>query len=346
VTVRRFLHTELHPTPHSSTNTSHYKRAIALSAFAFAGMVSARARAQASPDDARAQTLFDVAKRLRESGELADACPMFAESKRLAPGVGVTLYLADCYERTGRTASAWNEFQEGETLARERSDYKRADVARARARSLEPKLDRLTVAAYAGSHGEWQVLVDGIPLSSQRWNTPLPVDPGDHVVTINVPGSTTRTLRAHLGPTSAAATVIIDSPGETPPWATPASSRAVQPIPESNVPDHGAAESGGSSARLWIGLGVLGVGLGGIPLGTKFLFQREQLINRGGVCDTSANEQEAATAATVAFSIAGAALVSALVLYLTAPGSQNHVAIVAGPAAVLGGTGTAFRTTF
>lgn len=342
MTVRSSLPTEHHPTPNSSTN----KWALALTAFAFAGMASARARAQASPDDTRAQTLFDVAKRLRESGELADACPMFAESKRLAPGVGVTLYLADCYERMGRTASAWSEFQEAERLARERSDYKRADVARGRALALAPKLDRLIVAAYAGSHEGWQVLVDGIPLSSQRWNSALPVDPGDHVVTINAPDRTTRTLRAHLGATNASATVVIDSAGETPSLPTSASSSTAQSMPEPSAPDQGAAGSGGSSARLWIGLGLLGVGLGTTALGVELLFKREQLINRGGACDTLTHEQQAMTAATVAFAIGGVALVSALVLYLTAPSAKNQIAIVVGPAAVLGDPGASLQTNF
>ena len=69
---------------------------------------------------------------------------VFAESKRLAPGLGVTLYLADCYERIGRTASAWTEFKAAEGLARARSDQ-RAEVARALAQALEPKLERVTI---------------------------------------------------------------------------------------------------------------------------------------------------------------------------------------------------------
>src|SRR5882672_9354066 len=75
---------------------------------------------------ARADSLFNAAKALLDSGQYVDACAKFAESKRLAPGLGVTLYLADCYERIGRTASAWTEFLSAEGLARQRND-KRAD---------------------------------------------------------------------------------------------------------------------------------------------------------------------------------------------------------------------------
>src|SRR5271168_2029092 len=118
-----------------------------LAAIALATAMGAPAIAHAQPrneDLARADSLFNAAKALLDSGQYVDACAKFAESKRLAPGLGVTLFLADCYERIGRTASAWTEFLSAEGLARERND-KRADVARQHAEALEPKLDRLTI---------------------------------------------------------------------------------------------------------------------------------------------------------------------------------------------------------
>src|ERR1700682_1070652 len=113
--------------------------AIAIAAY------PATAHAQSRDDIARADTLFNAGKALTDAGQYGDACAKFAESKRLAPGLGVTLYLADCYEHVGRNASAWTEFLSAEGLARERND-KRAEVARGRAQGLEPKLNRLTIA--------------------------------------------------------------------------------------------------------------------------------------------------------------------------------------------------------
>ncbi len=97
------------------------------------------AKAQSKDDVARADALFNAAKALTDAGQYADACAKYAESKRLAPGLGVSMYLADCYEHIGRTASAWTEFRAAEGLARARND-KRADVARKHAQALEPKL--------------------------------------------------------------------------------------------------------------------------------------------------------------------------------------------------------------
>src|SRR5215472_5799664 len=135
------------------------------------------ARAQANVDVARADALFNAAKALLDSGQYTDACAKFAESKRLAPGLGVTLYLADCYERIGRTASAWTEFRSAEGLARARNDA-RAAVARARAQSLEPKLPRLTIAvAPTVTRAGLRVALDGKPVSEEEWGLGLPVDP-------------------------------------------------------------------------------------------------------------------------------------------------------------------------
>jgi hypothetical protein len=271
------------------------------------------AYAQAPGNEARAQTLFEAAKQLRDGGQIADACPMFLESQTLAPGVGVTLYLADCYERLGRTASAWQEFRRAEGIARDRHDDKRADVARARAEGLEPKLRRLTLVGSAGPHEGWQVMVDGSPVPTSMWNAAMALDPGDHVVTVDAPGQPPRLVHTMLDASHPNAAVDIDAvaPGAAPlPVAEPAEATPAEP----------ASRGGGSPVRTWIGVGLVAVGLAGAGLGTDFVIKRNKLINDCTPCDTPQNEDETAAAAAIAFSVGGAALVSALVVFLSAPG--------------------------
>jgi serine/threonine-protein kinase len=315
------------------------KHALAVSALALAVLSPARAHAQASGDEGRAEALFNAAKQLRDSGQVADACPMFAESKRLSPGVGVTLYLADCYERTGRTASAWQQFREAEKLSREHGDEKRAEVARARAHALEPKLGELTVAAGAASHEGWEVLVDGTRLPPQQWNVALAMDPGDHVVTIKAPEQAPRTVKAHVDGGSQAS-VPIDESGI---------SGLVPIAPVSTEPASGAsgAPAGGGSARLGAGLALVGVGVLGLSLGTFFLVKRNQSMSNGNLCDPASEDKTATTASTVAFTAGGVALASALVLYLTTPKPKVETAWVVAPALLPGGGGGALvHTTF
>src|SRR5215472_5283138 len=93
---------------------------------------------------AAAEALFSEGTRLFAAGDLQAACPKFEESKRLEPGIGVTLYLADCYEKTGRLAKAWAEFRDAQYAAARRGDP-RANVALERANKLEQRLPRIKV---------------------------------------------------------------------------------------------------------------------------------------------------------------------------------------------------------
>src|ERR1700690_176585 len=227
-------------------------RALGVTAVAIALLVPAVARAQSPDDVARADALFNAGKQLRDAGQYTDACPQFAQSSRLAPGIGVSLYLADCYERVGRTASAWTEFRKAEKLARDRND-KRADLARARSEALEPKLSGPTIAVPpAVAHVAPDVLLDGARIGPDEWNAAMAVDPGDHVVTVSVPGQAPRMLSAHVEAGIRTAMVHLDNFCPPPPSPTLAPA-APPPPPEPAAP----ADSG--STRRWPGNGFLGV---------------------------------------------------------------------------------------
>jgi hypothetical protein len=287
------------------------------------------ARAESTPDVARADALFNAAKQLRAAGQYADACPQFAESSRLAPGVGVSLYLADCYERIGRTASAWTAFRNAEKLALERSD-KRADLAHARAQALEPKLSGLTILVPPEvAHSGPEVLLDGSQIiPSQQWNLAMAVDPGDHVVTVNLPSQTPQTLTAHVAAGSRTATVRVDEAGAVP---TP---------PESAPP---AAPADAGATRRWIGIGLLGAGAVGIGLGTVFILNKNQ--SSAPSCTPPPSDTTATTASTIAFVAGGIALVAGLGLTISTPGAKS-VGIVATPVLLAGGGGAQIRASF
>ena len=68
----------------------------------FSGAVVAQER-----DPAAAQALFDQGRDLMRQNKHAEACPKLAESNRLDPAIGTLFHLADCYEQSGRVASAW-----------------------------------------------------------------------------------------------------------------------------------------------------------------------------------------------------------------------------------------------
>src|SRR6188508_1232334 len=78
-----------------------------------------RAEAQVSGESRRAaaEALFIEGRRLVAEGKTAEGCAKFAESQALDPGVGTLLNLARCYERIGRTASAWTTYREAASRA-------------------------------------------------------------------------------------------------------------------------------------------------------------------------------------------------------------------------------------
>jgi hypothetical protein len=158
---------------------------------------------------AQADALFIAAKQLQAAGKVADACPKFAESKRLAPGVGVSLHLADCYERLGRHASAQLEFLAAEELARQRDD-KRAEVASVRAKELEPRVNHVVIdLPYAPPDASvrTQVELDGTSVPAKSWGVALPVDPGDHLVVVRATGTAPRLFVLRVDASNPSATL-------------------------------------------------------------------------------------------------------------------------------------------
>src|SRR5882672_3860083 len=269
------------------------RRGLAATWMAVALSCPAVVYGQRNDDVARADALFNAAKALLDGGQYVDACTKFAESKRLAPGLGVTLYLADCYERIGRTASSWAEFLSAEGLARQRND-KRADVARGRAQALESKLDRLTiVVAPTLPQAGLQILRDGAAVSTDEWGLAVPVDPGDHVVVVSSPGHAARTIPAHVGPEAPTATVRIDRLEDSAtPAPTPSSTPESAPVPESTpLPAPASASpSDPGATRRWVGVGIGVAGVVGVGLGAVFGLGAKSKLNQSnsdGHCDAA-----------------------------------------------------------
>jgi hypothetical protein len=348
------------------------RRSLAVITMAGAVLAPVSASAQSKDDLANADALFNAAKAMLDAGQYADACGKFAESKRLAPGLGVTLYLADCYERIGRTASAWTEFKTAEGLARARNDQ-RAEVARGRAQTLEPKLDRLTVIVDPRvPRVGLRVLLDGAPVAPEEWGLAVAVDPGDHVVIASSPDHPDRTIPVHVGPESPTATARIDTLGDSVP---PATGTAPPPAPVQAAPAQAATPSPLSSPQAsqesqrttdpgatnrWVGLGVGAVGVVGLGIGSAFGLvaqSKKSQSNQMGNCDTTdhcsptgldlrKDAGNAANVSTVFFVVGGVAVAAGVALVLTAPHAPSAAALTISPAPMPGGGGALVRGIF
>jgi hypothetical protein len=128
-------------------------------------------------DESEADRLFREGQESMTTKDYPTACAKFAASLRLQAGIGTRLWLADCYEKGGRLASAWHVFREAAAAAKEATDT-RAEVASSRAAALEPKIARIVL--HLGPRAPLEVRVDGVKLPPSQWSAPIFVDKGRH----------------------------------------------------------------------------------------------------------------------------------------------------------------------
>jgi serine/threonine-protein kinase len=321
--------------------------------------VSAGAQAQASPDQkAAAEALFDKGLALMKQGEYAQACPFLEQSLSVEGGIGTMLYLAECYEKVGRTASAWAMFREAASAAKEAGQVERFQSGTARAAQLEPQLARLSIlVSPAVQVSGLQILRNGQAVPSAVWGVAVPVDPGSQRVEARAPGYQTWTHTENLGkaaqlsitvpPLTAAEVSVAEAPPQ------PGAAEVAAPAAATTaVSSDTASENPGSVQRTaaWItgGVGVVSLVVG-TYFGVRAASKNSDAQDECGEDNTCTPEQiglheDAQTAATLSnvFVIGGAALVATgVVLYLTAPSAERSQA-----ALHIGPTGAALSLQF
>ena len=149
-------------------------------------LAGGRAGAQSATDRATAEILFNDALALLENKKPAEACRKLEESQRLDPGLGTLLYLADCYQQMGRSASAWATFREAAYVAKDHGDEREA-LALEHAQTLEPKLSYLTVEVVTPGVTP-EIKHDGEVVNQAVWGAAFPVDPGAHLIEASAAG--------------------------------------------------------------------------------------------------------------------------------------------------------------
>jgi hypothetical protein len=170
---------------------------------ALAAVLATRPANGQAEDQAAARSLFEEARRLLKAGQFADACRKLEAASNLYSSVGVLLNLADCYEKVGRSASAWTEFGEAASVAGRGQRPEQVKEAKRRQSALEPKLTLLSVRVSSNVPG-LQIKRDETKLASGMWGTAVPVDPGAHEIRAEAPGREPWTT-----------TVTVSTPGET-----------------------------------------------------------------------------------------------------------------------------------
>ena len=235
---------------------------------------------QPTRDPVAAEALFQDARAAFKKNDYATACPKFAESYRLDPLAGALFNLADCEEHAGHTASAWQRWQELVTLLRPTPSDERFAVAQQHVADLAKQLPKLRVRWAAGATVVGATIKrDNVELGAASLDTALPIDPGEHVVTVEAPQRKPKSFRVTVqnGQTSdldisageATEATTPPPPGDgtkTPPKpdvTTPIKGDDTTPKPPPPPPSRSAA----LPALGWVSLG-LGVVAAGVAVGT------------------------------------------------------------------------------
>jgi tetratricopeptide (TPR) repeat protein len=313
------------------------RRAFPILLLAFAS--SASAQQPNAAEKAAAETLFDEGKRLVQLGQYAEACTKFEESQRLDAGVGTLIYLADCYERSGRLASAWVTFREAAAAARA-AGQEREKLARERAARLEPQLARIVITVPDSARvAGLDVRRNGMPVSTPLWGSPVPVDAGTHTIEAAAPQRKPWRQAIEVADGSPPITIEVP-PLELVPLSGSAPSGPAQDR-DPDPPPPAADQAGDGGGQRLAGVIVGGIGLAAIGVGINFWLQgsakHDDALERcAPVCDDRARElQDDAERDTTIGNVAvigGAALIAGgIVLVLTAPSGKSEAWVRANP---------------
>jgi serine/threonine-protein kinase len=311
-----------------------------------------RAGAQSPSSEAAATALFDEGRRLMDQHRWADACPKLAQSQQIAPSGGTLINLAECYEHTGQTASAWVAWKGAAARANAAGKREAERSALARAAALEPSLARLTIVVEGPSDVEGLVVRrDGVVVGHAEFGMGIPVDPGTHVIEASAPKKKALSAKVDVSASQPSARVNVRLEDEllvsaqepatpVPPGAT------VAPPVEQPSPASAPHPSGTQRALALVagGAGLVGIGTGAV-FGLIAQSKNDEALKPAN-CRTSmyctpaglqltSDAKDAANVSTIAFGVGAAAIAVGAVLWLTSP-STTGVGIRATP--VVAGT--------
>jgi serine/threonine-protein kinase len=293
----------------------------------------------AQPSDtfqkAQAEALFQEGRALAASGDCTRAIPKLAASEALESSPGTLLNLADCYEKLGKTASAWVSYRSAASLARARGQSERETAARERVKVLEPELSYLKLDVPSDTP-DLEIQLDGARVEPAVFGSSFPVDPGARVLIASRPGHVTWKTTIQVPDKRGALRVEVPA---LVPLATTAPVVAPETSPGTKAPpfESERRRPAPSSQKTWAfvvgGVGVAGFGVAGVfsllSLGKNS--DSKEHCEPGDETRCTARGDELrdqargyADVATVGTIVGALGVGTGLVLWLTAPSSDSR----------------------
>ncbi|MFS8065133.1 MAG: hypothetical protein ACMG6S_02055 [Byssovorax sp.] len=315
----------------------------------FLGSLASSGSALAAADPA--EVLFDRGVQEMEAGRYDEACPPIEQSYRLDPMLGTLFTLAECEAKRGHIATAVTRYEaylkEHGKLPRDKKSKQgdRGQTARRQIDLLRPQLPQLTLVLPPAAPDDTRVSCDGAPVERSALGTPVPLDPGAHVITTSAPQHASSEVRLKLARGQQLRLVLTlgarVAATTTPVAAGPSATEA----PPAAVAEDGSHSTSGRRAATYVagGVGLAGLILGGV-LGGLALAEKSTVDTsckptsdpatlgcRGDGFAASQRLQSLGLWSTVGIGVGAAASVTAIVLFATEPAKPKQEARAGGP---------------
>lgn len=288
----------------------------------------------AAADEPSAESLFAGAVTDMRDRHYQAACPALRRSYKADPRPLTLFTLAECEEKAGRIATAVLTYDDyliafdRLSPAEQKEEREREQLASSRKEALERDLPRITLTLPQGAPEGARVLrkaegsADLVPMAL---NIPLPIDPGEHLVTVDAPGRP-RWDRRFFVQKGDKKTIELEVPLAPKETAKPARVGApVEPVPAYLPPLNPGISGQRVGTYIAGGIGIAGVlaGLitGAIVWGDKKTIEggcENHLCNPSG--EAAADRARAVgIVSTVLWSVGLAGVATSVVLYVTEP---------------------------
>jgi hypothetical protein len=293
-------------------------------------------------DAAAAAALFDRGLADMLAGKFDTGCPALAESYRLDPQAGALFTLAECEAKWGKLASAFVHYEEylmryDRMNASERAAQRnRPAIAASKRDALRADLPRLTLSLPDGAPPGTVVERNGVELTRASLGVPLPIDPGEHSLSVRLPDGSEREHRITLARgEQKELQLALPARAAPPPVSTARSAPSAAPPGRDR-----AGASRQTSPWLYVAGGAALVGIGVGTVGGVLAMKRTQEIDdncTGNVCNDEGlaaadDAKRYALVSTIGFSVGAAGLAAGAVLLLARPSATDRSARSRAPA--------------
>ena len=283
-------------------------------------------------EKAAAEALFQDGVALLQASKADAACAKFAASEELDPALGTMLRLADCYDRTGKTASAWALFEEAASVAQARGERARETAARERVADIGKRLTKIKVQVAGSTLSTLVIKLNGTAIPRASWDSEIPVDSGDQVIESSAPGFNTWT--GHVTAPPGPATTGIEIPQLVPAPQAPVSPSSA-PSRDSRPPPPAADswQTQRTVAYLAGGVGVVSLAVAGVTAYLAAARNHDSLTqckpNAPNLCtqpglDSRNQALSLAKVSTVTSIVGGALVAGGVTLLLIKPSGQSQ----------------------